>query len=218
MANEHPMDGPRPTCGAETRTCVCSHRRHEHLPERGVCQGCGCTGFLGTPCQRAPRANGRCNRHGGAVPAGAAHPSLKSGTFSRLLKDFDSQRLADFRAAFADQKLTALHAEVAVTETEIRALARTLPDNRPATEAVERRLVNLIDLKRRLVLAVAQREKDLNLMVPFPMFQAALLGLANLVRELAGDDPERLAKVQGRMMAILLPARVDTTIGDQGGK
>ena len=51
---------------------------------------CGAKTRAGTPCQRAPMPNGRCDKHGGKSLRGIASPRFKHGFYS---KDFPTHVL-----------------------------------------------------------------------------------------------------------------------------
>jgi len=63
-----------------------------------------------------------CHWHGGRSPRGLAHPSTKTGRFS---KDLPTRMLASYQAALADPEMLALHEELAVvTAREADLIAR----------------------------------------------------------------------------------------------
>lgn len=180
--------------------------------------GCQCTGFQGRPCARPGSGKGgRCPKHGGLSPGGAAGSRTKTGTFSRYLAGMDGQVLKDFRTAHGDPKLMALRDEAALLDTQIQALKRKLPDGRPAHAKLAAELRHTLDLKRRIVEAEARRERDLNLMVPYAQFQMALFAMAMLIRELCGDDADKLRTYQRKMEVVLLPARAGLPDGGKAG-
>src|SRR5512137_3225662 len=63
-----------------------------------------------------------CHWHGGRSPRGLAHPSTRTGRFS---KDLPTRMLANYQAALADPEMLALSEELAVvTAREADLIAR----------------------------------------------------------------------------------------------
>lgn len=60
---------------------------------------CGAKTRSGGECQKPPMPNGRCRLHGGACPAGPAHPNYKTGRYSRYAHRLSADQQDDFQAA-----------------------------------------------------------------------------------------------------------------------
>jgi hypothetical protein len=73
---------------------------------------CGAKTRSGGECTQPAMANGRCRMHGGRSPRGVAHPSFKTGRFSRSIPSRLShsyeQALADPRKLELDNELALL--------------------------------------------------------------------------------------------------------------
>lgn len=70
----------------------------------------------GTPCKRAPMANGRCSLHGGKTPGGIASPQFKTGKYSKYLP---SRLLERYQVAAKDSDLLALREDIALIDARI---------------------------------------------------------------------------------------------------
>ena len=70
----------------------------------------------GTPCQRAPRPNERCSKHGGKSLAGIASPRFTSGRSSVVLP---TRLAARYHEAHADPQLLAIWDDVALVDARI---------------------------------------------------------------------------------------------------
>ena len=72
---------------------------------------CGARTRGGTPCKLAPMPNGRCYRHGGATPSGAASPHFKHGRYSKSLS---ARLVGRYEEAHEDRRLLELREEIAL--------------------------------------------------------------------------------------------------------
>jgi hypothetical protein len=108
-------------------------RPHEDpAPANGWKAECGAKTRNGGTCRLPPVAGRtRCRLHGGASPAGIAHPSFRNGKYSRYLKDLPRDLRKGYRAALGDPEIAALGSELALLEVRISGLLRKLS----ATEA-----------------------------------------------------------------------------------
>lgn len=86
---------------------------------------CGAKTRAGTPCKRAPMANGRCNLHGGKSPSGMAHHGYKHGRHSKHLPQRLRQRYTE---AVNDPDLISLHSELALLDTRITELTEAVDE------------------------------------------------------------------------------------------
>lgn len=83
---------------------------------------CGAKTRKGGKCAVPAMPNGKCYRHGGATPRGAALPQTTHGLYS---KSMPTQMAARYREVMADQELLSLRREAAVVTTLVAdALAR----------------------------------------------------------------------------------------------
>lgn len=75
---------------------------------------CGARTRSGQPCRARPvSGRERCRMHGGSSPRGRAHPSFRSGRYSRDLPTALAARLAE---AEADERLVELRDEIALVD------------------------------------------------------------------------------------------------------
>ena len=77
---------------------------------------CGAKTRSGTPCQRAPMANGRCYMHGGATPRGFDLPQTTHGRYSKALP---ARMQAAYEDALNDPQLMDLKRSVAVIDLRL---------------------------------------------------------------------------------------------------
>lgn len=84
---------------------------------------CGAKTKAGTPCQRAPMANGRCSRHGGKTLRGIASPTFKHGRASKYMP---TRLLGKYEEAMKDPELLNLRSDIAVVEARLAELMETL--------------------------------------------------------------------------------------------
>ena len=108
----------------------------------------------GQRCNRPARANGVCYIHGGASPAGLAHPSTKTGRYSKHLP---TRLLAQFGASLVDPDLLNLRSEIALVDTSIADVIGQHDD--PAE--FPRSIAPLVEQRRRLVDSERVRLKDM---------------------------------------------------------
>ena len=84
---------------------------------------CGAKTRAGTPCKKAPMANGRCHLHGGKSLGGLASPTFKHGRYSRYLP---ANLTGRYEAARQDPDLLALRDEIALVDTRLGGLVEKL--------------------------------------------------------------------------------------------
>ena len=77
---------------------------------------CGAKTRAGGACRGAAMANRRCRMHGGATPAGVAHPGFKHGRYSKVLP---VRLAAAYEAARTDDDLLSLRDEAALLQGRI---------------------------------------------------------------------------------------------------
>lgn len=82
---------------------------------------CGAMTRKGTPCERAPMPNGRCYKHGGATPSGAASPQFKTGRYSRVLP---TRLLERYQEAVADPKRLEMEEEIGLLDARLADLLK----------------------------------------------------------------------------------------------
>ena len=87
---------------------------------------CGAKTRAGTPCKRAPMANGRCYLHGGPTPKGIASPHFKHGRRSKYLPQ---GLMKDFKEAMRDPELMSLRPDVALWDARIEELLRDITEH-----------------------------------------------------------------------------------------
>src|SRR5215207_6276206 len=90
------------------------------LPAKNLC---GAKTRSGGECTQPAMANGRCRMHGGRSPRGVAHPSFKTGRFSRSIPSRLSQ---SYEEALADPRKLELTDELAVIVARNRELLESL--------------------------------------------------------------------------------------------
>jgi hypothetical protein len=90
-------------------------------PARRICGALGRRS--GKPCQCAPMANGRCDKHGGLSLSGIASPRFKHGRYSKYMP---AGLRAKYKAALADPRLTSLKDELAIQTTRLNQLFERL--------------------------------------------------------------------------------------------
>jgi hypothetical protein len=155
----------------------------------------------GERCGRAASA-GRtvCYYHGGRSPRGLAHPSTKTGRFS---KDLPTRLLAHYQAALADPELVALREELAlVTAHESDLLARVDTGEAGAHwRGIRQALGDFRSAQRRQDGAAAgsalrEMERLVDLGIADYRAWAELLGAIESRRRLAETERRRLEAMQ----------------------
>ncbi len=89
---------------------------------------CGAKTRAGTPCQRAPMENGRCNLHGGKSLKGIAHPNFQGKGYSRYIP---GPLAPAFQRALDDPELLALNVDIATVESLIDDQMHRITDGDP---------------------------------------------------------------------------------------
>lgn len=115
---------------------------------------CGAKTRAGTPCQRAPMKNGRCNLHGGKSLAGMASPSYVDGRRSRYAP---AGKLGEaYLRATRDLDYMALVDEMALVTAKIDEMvtAGRMDDTTGRDD-----ILALVEQRRRLAATEAQRVK-----------------------------------------------------------
>lgn len=80
---------------------------------------CGAKTASGKPCKKAPMANGRCYKHGGATPKGINSPNFKHGRHSKYLP---KGLLTAYESASKDPDLLSVRAEIALMDVMLSGL------------------------------------------------------------------------------------------------
>lgn len=170
---------------------------------------CGANTKAGTgPCRQTiinPQ-NGRCKVHGGPTPKGTASPQFRSGFYASTLPRGIA---AHFAHHDNDPQLLKLRQDIAlVTSTLTTFLSRLRDTGRPMTARQERRMLDLIEERRRLIEGEGRRLKDLQQMVTKEQFRTTLSLCLTLFREFV-KDPRALQEIQRRMRGLLPPTTTD---------
>jgi hypothetical protein len=92
-------------------------------------QSCGAKNKKGGICKTKAMPNGRCRMHGGATPAGIAHPNFQTGRYSKYLP---AHLLADFQAAQSDPALVECRDELALIDSRLGQLAQRFQSGKDA--------------------------------------------------------------------------------------
>src|SRR5215218_3731776 len=145
------------------------------LPAKNLC---GAKTRSGGECRQPAMANGRCRMHGGRSPRGVAHPSFKTGRFSRSIPSRLSQ---SYEEALADPRKLELADELAVIVARNREMLESLYSGE--SDGLWRRL---ICHKRKL--EAARRAGDLDA-------QAEHLNIIIRLIEVGAKDVERWAEL-----------------------
>lgn len=136
-----------------------------------------------------------CYHHGGKSPKGLAHPSTKSGRYSKYLP----ARLAErYEAALTDPDLLALRDEIALTDADVGRILEHLDTDEPTdpedrklwlavNEANRDRLQQLIEQRRRLVETERKRLVDLQQMMTAEQAMLFLSAVVDIVRRHVSD-------------------------------
>lgn len=135
-----------------------SNQPHERLI-------CGAKTRAGTPCQRAPMANGRCNLHGGKSPRGIASPHFKHGRYSKSLPENLSARWEETQS---DPDLLSLEDEIRLIDVLLKSNLDKLDTEESGTAwRLIRRAVDAMEM--------AVDKED------FAGVRAALLGMRDVI-------------------------------------
>ena len=215
------MTRPRKSCGAKTtrcETCGCHRSHHRQVDDgRGAC-GCGkCSWFTARACRVSIIGRGgRCRVHGGSSLAGIAHPGFRTGQHSRprWWLSVPGALGEQFEAAWRDPTLTTLRQSIALNDSLITSYLATLKRTPGTiTRRQQDRILELLDQHRRLILAEAQRQRDLSLYVTAAQFRAFTGIMAELIVEFIPDLKHR-AEIHRRVQAALIsiPKLDDATL------
>jgi hypothetical protein len=113
-----------------------------------------------------------------------------------------------YQEAAADQALMDIRQDIALTDTLLTSYTETLKTKKAVTPTQEKRILGLIDTRRRLIESEARRMTALQQTITAAQFMATMRAIAEAVREFI--DPEKLPAFQKRMEAALLPQRGQT--------
>ena len=149
------------------------------LPAKNLC---GAKTRSGGECTQPAMANGRCRMHGGRSPRGVAHPSFKTGRFSRSIPSRLSQ---SYEEALADPRKLELIDELAVIVARNRELLESLYSGE--SDGLRLRLRNH---KRRMEKARRDGDQD----AADEHLNAILQGI-----ERGADDSERWAELMANV-------------------
>lgn len=189
--SKHAPKGRKP-CGAKTR---------QTNPDGSV-KRCS---------QPGDGAGGRCRYHGGKSLSGPANAAWKHGGRSVHMPAKAAER---FLEGMRDKNLMRLRQDVATVEMLITLLTATLPKAKPPSEKFERRLVNLIDQRRRLIESEHRRLDTLQQSVTLAQFLATMRIVAEVIREFV-QEPVQRAEVQRRLTQLLVTqGRPETIDGE----
>lgn len=173
---------PRKICGAKRKG------------GKGVCQ-----------THKGLGENGRCRMHGGTTPRGIASPNFKHGRWSQYLPTGIAGK---YQEAAADQALMHIRQDVALVDAMLTSYTETLKTKKAVTPGQEKRILNLVDTRRRLIESEARRMTALQQTITAAQFMGTMRAIAEAVREFI--EPEKLGAFQKRMEAALLPQRGQT--------
>lgn len=84
---------------------------------------CGAKTRSGGKCKKPPMLNGRCRLHGGLSPRGPAHPSFKTGKYSKYLKGGIAKKYAE--AMESGGRLSLLD-DIALTDARMAELMESM--------------------------------------------------------------------------------------------
>jgi hypothetical protein len=183
--------GTKP-CGAKTR-----QRNRDGSPKLCANPGDG--------------AGGRCRFHGGKSLSGPANAAWKHGGRSVYMPAKAAER---FLEGMHDKNLMRLRQDVALVEMLLTGLTATLPKHAPPSEAIERRIVNLVDQRRRLIESEHRRLDTLQQSVTLAQFLATMRIVAEIIREFV-QEPTARAEVQRRLTQLLVTqGRPETIDGE----
>jgi len=180
MSTPAPRKGTK-RCGAKTR-----QKEPDGTPKRCSQPGDG--------------AGGRCRYHGGRSLSGPANAAWRHGGRSKHLPAKAAER---FLEGMQDKNLMRLRQDVALVEMLITGLSAKLPRAGAPSERIERRLVNLIDQRRRLIESEHRRLDTLRQNVSLAQFLATMRIVAEIIREFV-EEPARRVEVQRRLTQLLV--------------
>lgn len=161
--------------------------------------------------QPAIRGTTKCHYHGGKSPKGLAHPSTKSGRYSKHLP----ARLAErYEAALNDPDLISLRDEIALTDADIGRLLALVDDEMPdGLDAKEERMWQraqrqnraeihqLIESRRKLVETERRRLVDLQQMMTVEQAMVLLAAVESVVN--AHVDRQTMARISADLARIM---------------
>lgn len=165
---------------------------------------CGSPKRGGGICQvsRGLLPNGRCRIHGGTSPRGIASPNFKHGRWSQYLPLGIAGK---YQEAAADQSLMQIRQDIALADALLTSYTETLKTKRAVTPGQEKRILNLIDTRRKLIESEARRMTALAQTITAAQFMATMRLIAEAVRR--HIEPDKLPAFQKEMEAALLPQK-----------
>jgi len=135
---------------------------------------CGAKTRSGEPCKRRKSiGRTRCKMHGGGSPIGSAHPSYRTGRYSRYLPFGLAEK---FEQALEDPDWLSLEKEIRLIDATLAEVLGTFGKGQIREYEVER-MTSLIDQRRKLVESEQKRLKDHQHMISIEQ----MLGLTKLV-------------------------------------
>ena len=172
---------------------------------------CGAKRRNGEPCQKFPiNGRARCRLHGGLTPTGPALPQWKTGEQATRLPP-NLKKL--YVAALNDAELLKIRHDVARASMLMTDLDSKLKDGQHVTEPVRKQMIDLMDLRRKLIAEQAKILRDLEQMIPAERFVQAMTASAlitgDVLREICtktGEDADFwLNEVRLRFDRLRLP-------------
>lgn len=155
-------------------------------------------------------AGGRCKWHGGANhPGGPSHQSWKTGRWSKFLPAGIRER---FDEAMADPELLRIKQDMAILDAIITGHQLKIKDGKLPTMPQEKRLLSLIDQRRKLADSEARRQTAMHQSVSLMQFLTVMRVVAEIIRKyVTSDDARRQAQLE---LQRLLLARDESIDGD----
>lgn len=182
-----PMDSPKPhECGAKTR-----RKNEDGTPKLCTNPGTG--------------TGGRCRLHGGASLVGAALPQFVNGGRSKYMPDVSAAR---FLEAEQDQRLFTIRQDLALVEAALVPFLKRMPktEQQLMPAKLEKRMLELLAERRRLIEAEANRVKTLAQTISLPQAQMLVQAVVSTIRKFVPEEDKRRA-FQQELAKLLKPAR-----------
>jgi hypothetical protein len=121
--------------------------------------------------------------------------------------------LERYETALADPELLKIKHDVATVEGMLGEVTSALHDHRPIGVRQEKRILSLLEARRRLIEAEARRLKDLGQMLSLATYLLQMTVVGNIIRKHLGDKPDLLDAVHADLVKHLL-ASAPTDQGD----
>lgn len=174
---------------------------------------CGARTRAGKACRKAAMPNGKCRNHGGASPVGVAHPSFKTGRYS---KDLPARLAARLQEASVDPDLISMRQEIALVDARTNEVLSRLDSKEAAAHWMQ--LKDLVEQFRlgtatqRIQAAEALSTWSTEALSDYAVW-AEVLDLMERRRKLAETESKRLAAMGQFLTAsqamVLLASVVD---------